>query len=97
LQDANVRGSDEQTALLLAAKHGKADCAAALLEHNAEAGLRDTKGKTALHLAARRGRVDVVEVINLRRLAPCSTACRNFHCNFHIFIALPAVFCICRL
>ncbi|KAK7237766.1 spectrin binding protein [Aureococcus anophagefferens] len=59
LVDLKTRGGD--TPLIVAARRGRRDCAAALLDHGAKLEATNAQGHTALHTAAEHGRAPVLE------------------------------------
>ncbi|XP_065351280.1 KN motif and ankyrin repeat domain-containing protein 1 [Cloeon dipterum] len=64
LSDVNVRAKQHgQTALMLAASHGKYSMASMLLAAGADVNIQDDDGSTALMCAAEHGHVDMVKLI----------------------------------
>ncbi|XP_028666754.1 KN motif and ankyrin repeat domain-containing protein 4 [Erpetoichthys calabaricus] len=62
--DINARASQAgQTALMLAASHGRVDMARALLECCANVNVRDNKGRSALLRASEHGHLDMVRLL----------------------------------
>ncbi|XP_022660119.1 uncharacterized protein LOC111249912 isoform X6 [Varroa destructor] len=62
--DVNSKASQNgQTALMLAASHGRADMVKALLETGADPNTQDNDGSTALMCAAEHGYIDVVRML----------------------------------
>lgn len=55
-----------QTALMLAVKHEKADLVELLLENGAAVNLQDTDGSTALMCAVERGSLNIVKLLLTR-------------------------------
>ncbi|KAH8076556.1 extracellular ligand-gated ion channel [Aureococcus anophagefferens] len=64
LVDLKTRGGD--TPLIVAARRGRRDCAAALLDHGAKLEATNAQGHTALHTAAEHGRAPVLEELLAR-------------------------------
>nr|XP_040053955.1 KN motif and ankyrin repeat domain-containing protein 1-like [Gasterosteus aculeatus aculeatus]XP_040053956.1 KN motif and ankyrin repeat domain-containing protein 1-like [Gasterosteus aculeatus aculeatus] len=65
--DVNAKaGQAGQTALMLAASHGRRDVAQALLARGAEVNLRDDEGSTALMCASEHGHADVAGLLLAR-------------------------------
>ncbi|KAA0173677.1 hypothetical protein FNF27_04827 [Cafeteria roenbergensis] len=59
----DAKDDDGMTPLLLAAKHGRAGAAAALLACGAYAGASTRRGATALHLAAQHGHIATIRLL----------------------------------
>ncbi|CAF1141644.1 unnamed protein product, partial [Rotaria sordida] len=64
LGNLNVKTTDNnQTALMLAVKHGKADLVELLLENGAAVNLQDSEGSTALMCAVEHGSLNIVKLL----------------------------------
>ncbi|CAF4646130.1 unnamed protein product, partial [Rotaria magnacalcarata] len=60
--NVNVKTTDSnQTALMLAVKHGKADLVELLLNNGAAVNLQDSEGSTALIYAVEHGSLNIVK------------------------------------
>ncbi|KAL6096598.1 uncharacterized protein ACO6RY_05889 [Pungitius sinensis] len=87
--DVNAKaGQAGQTALMLAASHGRKDVVQALLARGAEVNLRDDEGSTALMCASEHGHADVVRLLLAR--PDCDAALTDADESTALSIALEA-------
>ena len=61
--DAEFQLSAGSTALMVAARHGKAACAKLLVDAGADAGIANAEGKTAVVLAEESGHADIATML----------------------------------